>query len=77
MGYRVTNEFQVPYKVSSVIEETSNYKLELNLKIKSCYPKEVTSTRFKVRFPLPKLVSNVYNQLAKGVLNQKVDTEIN
>lgn len=61
MSYRVTNDFQVPFKVFPFIEETSNYKLEMTLKIKSCYPKEVTAALVNVKFPLPKLTANIYN----------------
>lgn len=41
MNYRVTSDFSAPFRVFPFIEEVSNYKLELNLKIKACFPKEV------------------------------------
>jgi AP-4 complex subunit mu-1 len=43
MNYRVTSDFTAPFRVFPFIEEVSNYKLELNLKIKACFPKEVDS----------------------------------
>lgn len=39
MNYRVTSDFQAPFRVFPFIEEVSNYKLELTLKIKACFPK--------------------------------------
>lgn len=63
MNYRVTSDFTAPFRVFPFIEEVSNYKLELNLKIKACFPKEVTASYLNVSFPLPKLISSVSNEL--------------
>lgn len=41
MNYRVTSEFQSPFRIFPVIEEVSAYKLELTLRVKACFPKEV------------------------------------
>mmetsp|Transcript_17213 Transcript_17213/g.1533 ORF Transcript_17213/g.1533 Transcript_17213/m.1533 type:complete len:84 (+) Transcript_17213:828-1079(+) len=67
MNYRVTSDFSAPFRVFPFIEEVSNYKLELNLKIKACFPKEVCASFLNVSFPLPKLVANVHNELPKNV----------
>ncbi|KRW98870.1 Mu homology domain [Pseudocohnilembus persalinus] len=77
MNYRVTSDFQAPFRVFPFIEEVSNYKLELTLKIKACFPKEVTASYLNVSFPLPSQTANVHNELAKNVQNQKVDVKKN
>jgi AP-4 complex subunit mu-1 len=44
MSYRITSDFNAPFRVFPFIEEVSNYKLELSLKIKACFPKEVSAS---------------------------------
>lgn len=39
MNYRVMSDFQAPFRIFPFIEEVSNYKLELNLKLKASFPK--------------------------------------
>lgn len=58
-----------------MIDEVSNFRLELSLKIKASFPKEVIASYVVISFPLPKMVSNVSNELGKNQLNQKVDIE--
>jgi AP-4 complex subunit mu-1 len=39
MNYRITSDFEPPFRVVPVIEEISAYKLELTLKVKANFPK--------------------------------------
>lgn len=66
MNYRVTSEFVPPFKITPIIEEVSNYKLELQLKIKANFPKELMASYILISFPLPKVASNVTNELGKN-----------
>lgn len=69
MNYRVTSEFQTPFKIYPVIEEVSSFKLELHLRVKACFPKEVVASNATLSFPVPKLTSNISNELAKNAIN--------
>eukprot|EP01016_Furgasonia_blochmanni_P041689 TRINITY_DN5449_c0_g1_i3.p1 TRINITY_DN5449_c0_g1~~TRINITY_DN5449_c0_g1_i3.p1 ORF type:complete len:360 (-),score=147.39 TRINITY_DN5449_c0_g1_i3:79-1158(-) len=73
MNYRVTNDFQEPFRLFPFIDEVSTYKLELLLKVRACYPKETYASHAILKFNVPKLTSSVYNEVAKGVQGQKVD----
>ncbi|EGR30590.1 hypothetical protein IMG5_128570 [Ichthyophthirius multifiliis] len=75
MNYRITSEFQPPFKIYPIIEEVSNYRLELHLRIKACFPKEVTATYVNLSFPMPKQASNITNELGKNQVNQNIDIE--
>lgn len=75
MNYRITSEFQTPFKIYPVIEEISNFKLELHLRVKACFPKEVFASYVNLSFPMPKLASNITNELGKNQPNQNVDVE--
>lgn len=66
MNYRVTSEFQTPFRIYPVIEEISNFKLELHLKVKACFPKEILASYVTLHFPVPKLASNITNELGKN-----------
>lgn len=59
MNYRITSDFEPPFRVVPVIEEISAYKLELTLKVKANFPKQVVAGYFNCSFPLPKSNSNV------------------
>lgn len=73
MNYRVTGDFTAPFRVFPFIDEVSPYKLELQLKIKACYPKEMNATYVIAKFSVPKSVSNVHNELEKNAQGQKVE----
>jgi len=73
MNYRVTSDFQAPFRIFPFIDEISNYKLELVLKIRACFPKETYASHAIFKFPVPKLTSNVHNELTKGNVGQKAD----
>jgi AP-4 complex subunit mu-1 len=73
MNYRVTSDFQAPFRIFPFIDEVSNTKLELVLKVRAAYPKETYASHAILKFPVPKLTSNVYTELEKGVQAQKAD----
>jgi AP-4 complex subunit mu-1 len=69
MNYRVTGDFQPPFRLFPYIEEPSNYKLEMNLRIKSVYPKEYIGSAVEIKFPVPKAASSVHTELPKVYLS--------
>jgi len=65
MNYRVSSDFQAPFRIFPFIDEVSNYKLEMTLKVRACYPKEIYANHAVIKFPVPKLTSNVYLEVDK------------
>jgi len=65
MNYRVTGEFDPPFRFFTYIEEPSNYKLEVTLRIKATIPKEYSGNNVVVKFAVPKQISNVHTELPK------------
>eukprot|EP01015_Nassula_variabilis_P022449 TRINITY_DN4128_c0_g1_i1.p1 TRINITY_DN4128_c0_g1~~TRINITY_DN4128_c0_g1_i1.p1 ORF type:complete len:447 (+),score=45.18 TRINITY_DN4128_c0_g1_i1:65-1405(+) len=73
MNYRITNDFQAPFRIFPYIDEVSSYKLELLLKVRACYPKDITASHLVIKFQVPKVTSSCHNELVKGAKDQKVD----
>lgn len=65
MNYRITSDFQAPFRIFPFIDEVNSYKLEMTLKIRACFPKESTANYVILKFPMPKLTSSVHNELTK------------
>jgi AP-4 complex subunit mu-1 len=65
MNYRVTGEFDPPFRFFAFIQEISNYKLELDLRIKATFPKEYLGHNVIIKFAVPKQTSTVHTELPK------------
>ena len=65
MNYRVAGEISAPFRLFPIIEETSPYKLELNLKIKACFPKQTLASFVILKFTIPPSASSCHNELEK------------
>ena len=50
MNYRITNDFVAPFRIFPFIDEVSNYKLELSLKVRATYPKDNIASHAIIRF---------------------------
>jgi len=59
MNYRITKEFMYPFRIYPFLTEINNYKIELLIKIKSTFGKDINSSKFKVSFSVPESVSSV------------------
>jgi AP-4 complex subunit mu-1 len=59
MNYRITSEFRAPFRIFPVLEETSQYKVELVLKIRSDFPEKNHGTNVVIKFPVPKTATSV------------------
>ncbi len=68
MSYRTTSEYQPPFRLFPYIDEISNYKIMLDLRIKACFPKDTTAVNILVKIPMPKNISNVTPEVAKVIL---------
>ena len=54
MNYRSANDFNPPFKVTTLIDETTPFKVGVTLKIKADFPAKHTCTGLVVKFPVPK-----------------------
>ncbi len=59
MNYRITSEFRAPFRVFPVLEESSQYKLELLLRVRADIPDKNHGANVVIRFPVPKTASSV------------------
>lgn len=65
MNYRINSEFQAPFRIFPYIDEINNYKLEMELRIRACFPKNVTCSYVFAKVPMPKSNSSVKVELVK------------
>jgi len=72
MSYRTTSEYQPPFRLFPYIDEISNYKIMLDLRIKACFPKEITAVNMLIKIPMPKNISNVTPEIAKDAASTQM-----
>ena len=65
MNYRVNSDFQAPFRIFPYIDEASNYKLEVELRIRACYGKQTAATYLIVKVPMPKANTSIKPELIK------------
>ena len=53
MNYRSANDFNPPFKVTTLIDETVPFKVGITLKVKADFPAKHTCTGLVVKFPVP------------------------
>lgn len=73
MNYRITKEFMYPFRIYPFLTEINNYKIELLIKIKSTFGKDINSSKFKVSFSVPESVSSVKPEQAEKIQGQKTE----
>jgi AP-4 complex subunit mu-1 len=59
MNYRITADFNAPFKVFAFFETVNQYKVELTIKLKAAFPKNVVASYVSVKFSVPKKASGV------------------
>lgn len=73
MNYRMTSEFKPPFRVYPMVDESSPFKAEVTVKLRSDYPSTVTANTVCLRIPLPKSVVKVSCDLDPGQVGQSTD----
>lgn len=71
MNYRITSDFNVPFKLHSFCQKVSEYKVEMTIQLKANFPKNITASSVHVRFPVPKSASGVTPEVISNQGNQK------
>ena len=63
MNYRVTSDFTTPFRIFPTLEESSQYKVELVLRVRADMPEKVHGSNVVIRFPVPKAAASVTPEL--------------
>jgi AP-4 complex subunit mu-1 len=71
MNYRITSDFNAPFKLYSFFQTVSQYKVEMTIKLKATFPKSITASSVHVRFSVPKSASGVTPDVISNQGNQK------
>jgi AP-4 complex subunit mu-1 len=70
MNYRARGDYQTPFRITPFIEQTSPYKIELQVKVRACYPETQSGTNVTIKCTLPKTASSVGFELPTGLSGQ-------
>eukprot|EP00826_Nyctotherus_ovalis_P058381 TRINITY_DN8017_c0_g7_i2.p1 TRINITY_DN8017_c0_g7~~TRINITY_DN8017_c0_g7_i2.p1 ORF type:complete len:134 (+),score=37.67 TRINITY_DN8017_c0_g7_i2:482-883(+) len=65
MNYRINGEFSPPFRIYPIVEEASNYKLQLRIRIKASFPQEQHAYQTLVKFAVPRQTGGVSLELGK------------
>jgi len=67
MNYRITGDYQTPFRIFPYAEEVSPYRFELSLKVRSCFPEAQYGANVVVKFQVPKTTSAVSFEVPKAL----------
>jgi AP-4 complex subunit mu-1 len=73
MNYRVTSDFQPPFRIYTFLDEISNYKLQLTIKVRASFVETLFAGQLFLKFPVPRNSSSVSWELIKGVVGQSAE----
>lgn len=71
MNYRITTDFTAPFKIFAFFETVNQYKVELTIKLKASFPKNMSASYVTVKFNVPKKASGVTPEVINNQGNQK------
>ena len=66
MTYRITENINLPFKIMPVYNELGKNKLEIRVKLKSIFDKNIFATNMALKVPVPKNTANVNSNTAIG-----------
>ena len=66
MNYRAAGDFNPPFKVTTLIDETTPYKITVTLRIRAEFPSKHAATGLAVKFPVPKRAAAVHATVDAG-----------
>jgi len=53
LNYRINGDFNAPFRVFPFVEEISSSKVDVTVKIKACFEKDIYASYLKVKIPVP------------------------
>jgi len=66
MTYRITENINLPFKIMPVFNDMGKSKIEVRVKIKSIFEKNIFATNILLKVPTPKNTANVTTNSAIG-----------
>lgn len=75
MNYRISGDYAAPFKIYPFVEELSASKVELTIKLKACFDKDIFASYANVKVPIPKSSANAYPEVQKNQ-NERVTIPI-
>ena len=73
MNYRINGDYQTPFRIYPFIDELSQYKLQLTLKVRATFPADHFATGVVVKFPVPRITSGVAFEIPKGIQGHQAE----
>eukprot|EP00347_Sterkiella_histriomuscorum_P012152 403369694 len=67
MNYRINGDYSTPFRIYPFIDELSQYKLQLTLKVRATFPPDHFATQVLIKFPVPRTTTNVSFEIPKGI----------
>lgn len=67
MNYRINGEFPAPFRIYPFIDESSPFKLNFTVKVRSSFPPNHFATGVVIKFPVPRSTTSVGYETPKGV----------
>ena len=53
LNYRINGDYLAPFRVFPFVEEISASKIDVTIKIRACYEKEIYASYVNVKIPIP------------------------
>jgi AP-4 complex subunit mu-1 len=53
LNYRINGDFNAPFRVFPFVEEISSSKVDVTVKIKACFEKDIYASYVNVKIPVP------------------------
>eukprot|EP00299_Pterocystis_sp_00344_P009592 c4083_g1_i1.p1 GENE.c4083_g1_i1~~c4083_g1_i1.p1 ORF type:complete len:453 (+),score=109.01 c4083_g1_i1:44-1360(+) len=73
MNYRLTSDFQAPFKLYPSVIETGPYKIDVIIRLKADIPEQNYACNIVVTFPVPKVTSSVTFVTSEGASGQQTE----
>jgi AP-4 complex subunit mu-1 len=73
MNYRITSEFRAPFKIFPFLEELSEHKMEMIVKVRADIPDTNYGANVRIEFPVPKATATVSTSLGSAGQGQATE----
>jgi len=71
MKYRVTEGISLPFKLMPLVKELGRTRIQVDVKVRSCFSDKQFATNVKIRIPVPKYTSGATCKLTGGTAKYK------
>ena len=75
MKYRVTEGISLPFKLMPLVKELGRTRIQVDVKVRSCFSDKQFATNVKIRIPVPKYTSGATCKVTGGTAKYKSTEE--